>query len=58
MITRFGAPIAAVATAMVIGCGSKAAPPVATETNHDAAPPVAEAQVTMATATLSVTGMH
>lgn len=51
---RLGYPIAALAAAAVIGCGSKAAAPMAMDTP----PAMTEAQTTLATATLSVTGMH
>ncbi|MBT3266464.1 hypothetical protein HN371_04880 [Candidatus Poribacteria bacterium] len=47
-------PIAAIAAAAVIGCGSKAPVPMA----QDMAPPEAQVQTTLASATLSVTGMR
>ena len=55
---RLGLPVAAIAAAMAIGCGSKSTPPVAADMDGDVSAPSAEAQVTMATATLSVEGLH
>jgi hypothetical protein len=51
---RLTYPIAAVAVAAFIGCGSTATPPMAQEM----APPAVEAQTTLTTATLNVTGMQ
>ena len=51
---RLTYPIAALAAAAIIGCGSTAAPPMAQEM----APPAAEAETTLTTAILNVTGMQ
>ena len=51
---RLTYPIAALAAAAIIGCGSTAPPPMAQEM----APPEAEAETTLTTAILNVTGMQ
>ena len=51
---RLTYPIAALAAAAIIGCGATAAPPMAQEM----APPAAEAETTLTTAILNVTGMQ
>ena len=55
---RLSVPIAGLAAAIVVGCGSTATPPVATQMMDAPGAVATEAQITMATATLSVTGMH
>ena len=51
---RLTYPLAALAAAAIIGCGATAAPPMAQEM----APSVAEAETTLTTAILNVTGMQ